>query len=78
MPLSTSRTGETHPLGALPSRDAFFFNPYSDLRFTRCPRCEHRTWRRKVPLFIVAAGSGITVEYTQATRVPMRPPGKYH
>lgn len=52
-----------HPslLGTLPPRDAFFLNPYSGIRFTRCPRCGHRTWRRKVPLFIVVAGYGTLI-----------------
>jgi hypothetical protein len=46
------------PLGDLPPRDAFLLNPYDDIRYTRCPRCGHRTWRRKVPLLLVVAGYG--------------------
>lgn len=57
-PASASHTSL---LGTLPPRDAFFLNPYSDIRFTRCPRCGHRTWRRKVPLFIVVAGYGTLI-----------------
>jgi hypothetical protein len=45
-------------LGELPPRDAFLLNPYADVRYTRCPRCGHRTWRRKVPLLLVVAGYG--------------------
>lgn len=46
------------PLGALPPRDAFLLNPYTDVRYTRCPRCGHRTWRRKMPLLLAVAGYG--------------------
>ena len=46
------------PLGDLPARDAFLLNPYDDVRYTRCPRCGHRTWRRKVPLLLAVAGYG--------------------
>jgi len=46
------------PLGELPPRDAFLLNPYTDVRYSRCPRCDHRTWRRKVPLLLVIAGYG--------------------
>lgn len=49
------------PLGDLPPRDAFLLNPYTDIRYTRCPRCGHRTWRRKVPLLIAVAGYGTLV-----------------
>lgn len=62
-PRADDPASASHPslLGTLPPRDAFFLNPYSDLRFTRCPRCGHRTWRRKVPLFIVVAGYGAII-----------------
>jgi len=46
------------PLGDLAPRDAFLLNPYADVRYTRCPRCGHRTWRRKVPLLLAVAGYG--------------------
>jgi len=49
------------PLGDLPARDAFLLNPYDDVRYTRCPRCGHRTWRRKVPLLLAVAGYGPVV-----------------
>ena len=46
------------PLGDLPPRDAFLLNPDAAVRCTRCPRCGHRTWRRKVPLLLTVAGYG--------------------
>jgi hypothetical protein len=46
------------PLGALLPRDAFLLNPYVDVRYTRCPRCSHRTWRRNVPLLLAVASYG--------------------
>jgi hypothetical protein len=46
------------PLGDLPPRDAFLLNQYTDIRHSQCPRCEHRTWRRKVPLLLFVAGYG--------------------
>ena len=38
--------------GELPARYKFFLNPYSDIRFTRCPQCEGKTAQKKVPLMI--------------------------
>lgn len=38
--------------GELPVRYRFFLNPYSDVRFTRCPQCEGKTSQKKVPLMI--------------------------
>ena len=38
--------------GELPARYKFFLNPYSDVRFTRCPQCEGKTSQKKVPLLI--------------------------
>jgi hypothetical protein len=38
--------------GELPARYKFFLNPYSDIRFTRCPHCEGKTSQKKVPLMI--------------------------
>jgi len=38
--------------GKLPPRYRFFLNPYSDLRFTKCPICGNTTKQRKVPLVI--------------------------
>jgi hypothetical protein len=39
-------------LGALPPQHDFFLNPYQDVRFTRCPKCEGKTKLRKKPLLI--------------------------
>lgn len=36
----------------IPERFAFFLNPYRDVAFTRCPKCEGRTKQRKLPLVI--------------------------
>ena len=55
---SAGRPFPLPPLGDLPARDAFLLNPYDDVRYTRCPRCGHRTWRRKVPLLLAVAGYG--------------------
>jgi hypothetical protein len=55
---SAGRVSPLPPLGDLPPRDAFLLNPYPDVRYTRCPRCAHRTWRRKVPLLLAVAGYG--------------------
>jgi hypothetical protein len=30
----------------------FFLNPYPDMAFTRCPKCEAKTKQRKLPLVI--------------------------
>lgn len=35
-----------------PKRFWFFLNPYHDVRFTRCPKCEGKTKLRKLPLVI--------------------------
>ena len=42
----------TTQLGKLPPRYRFFLNPYQDVRFTRCPRCDNKTKLRKLPLVI--------------------------
>jgi hypothetical protein len=34
------------------TRFYFFLNPYADMAFTRCPKCEARTKQRKLPLAI--------------------------
>ena len=39
-------------LGKLPPRYYFFLNPYSDARFTSCPKCGNKTRVRKVPLVV--------------------------
>jgi len=39
-------------LGKQKPRYKFFLNPYSDVRFTRCPQCQGKTKQRKLPLLI--------------------------
>ena len=40
--------------GSLTDRDGhrFFLNPYEDMAFTKCPKCEAKTKVRKFPLVI--------------------------
>jgi hypothetical protein len=44
------------PLDDMPPRDAFLLSPCAGVRYTRRPRCGHRTWRRKMPLLLAVAG----------------------
>ncbi|AMV28376.1 hypothetical protein VT84_28490 [Gemmata sp. SH-PL17] len=39
-------------IGGLPARYSFILNPYSDVRLSKCPRCEKLTHMRKFPLLI--------------------------
>jgi hypothetical protein len=39
-------------LGKQPRRHTFFLNPYTDVRFTKCPKCEGKTRQKKLPLVI--------------------------
>src|SRR5438105_4958410 len=39
-------------LGKQKPRFRFILNPYSDVRFTRCPMCQGKTKQRKLPLLI--------------------------
>ncbi len=34
------------------TRYRFFLNPYEDMAFTKCPKCETKTKQRKLPLVI--------------------------
>ncbi len=34
------------------TRHRFFLNPYPDMAFTKCPKCETKTRQRKLPLVI--------------------------
>jgi hypothetical protein len=45
-------TQKSRFFGELAARYKFFLNPYSDIRFTRCPQCEGKTSQKKVPLVI--------------------------
>jgi hypothetical protein len=42
----------TPQFGELPPQYKFVLNPYPDLRFSRCPFCEHKSGQRKIPLLI--------------------------
>jgi hypothetical protein len=48
----------TKKAGKSPTRYSFLLNPYSDVRLSRCPRCEKLTHPRKFPLFIDVKGHG--------------------
>jgi hypothetical protein len=39
-------------IGKLSPRYSFLLNPYSDIRLSKCPNCEHLTHPRKFALFI--------------------------
>lgn len=52
---------EDERFGALPPRYAFVLNPYSDTKFTKCPRCETKTNLRKLSLVIHVEGFGLLV-----------------
>src|SRR5262245_40971930 len=39
-------------IGKLPPRYSFILNPYTDVRLSKCPRCQKLTYLRKFPLFI--------------------------
>ncbi len=43
-------------LGKQPPRYTFFLNPYTDARFTNCPKCGGKTRQKKLPLVIHVEG----------------------
>lgn len=45
-------------VGKLPPRYSFLLNPYTDVRLSKCPRCEKLTHPRKFALFIHIDGWG--------------------
>jgi lipoate synthase len=45
-------------LGNQPARYSFLLNPYTDLRLSKCPKCDRPTHPRKFALFIHADGWG--------------------
>jgi hypothetical protein len=45
-------------IGKLPARYAFLLNPYTDIRLSKCPKCEKPTHPRKFALFLHAEGWG--------------------
>ena len=54
-------------LGKQPPRYYFFLNPYQDVRFTSCPKCDGKTKLRKLPLVIYIEGS-ITLSLNKTCR----------
>ncbi len=53
--MSKSRFGGRRP------KYSFFLNPYQDVRFTRCPKCQRPTNLRKFALLIHIEGFGLVV-----------------
>lgn len=47
--------------GRLPPLYSFALNPYNSSRFSRCPQCRVKTWRRKLPFLIHVEGAGLVV-----------------
>jgi hypothetical protein len=45
-------------LGKLPPRYSFILNPYTDVRLSKCPKCDRLTHPRKFALFIHVDGWG--------------------
>lgn len=45
----------------LRTRHRFFLNPYANMAFTKCPKCEAKTKQRKVPLVIHIEPSNLLV-----------------
>src|SRR4051794_1604047 len=52
MPRRSRPARTSRRLGKQPPRYRFFLNPYSDARFTSCPKCGGKTRVRKLPLVI--------------------------
>ena len=46
------RKGYHHGRQAREDAPPLFLNPYEDMAFTKCPRCDGRTKQRKLPLVI--------------------------
>jgi hypothetical protein len=50
--MATQKKKITKHLGNQPPRYRFFFNPYRDMRCTKCPQCDRKMHQRKLPLMI--------------------------
>lgn len=51
--------------GYLPPKYNFSLNPYSEMRFSKCPDCQNKTGQRKLPLLIhVEPKNLIALNYT--------------
>jgi hypothetical protein len=48
----------TQRIGKLKPRYSFLLNPYSDIRLSKCPKCERPTHPRKFALFVHVDGWG--------------------
>jgi hypothetical protein len=48
-------------LGKQPPRYTFFLNPYTDARFTKCPKCDRKNKQKKLPLVIHVDEGGLMV-----------------
>lgn len=60
------KNGVRKQFGCLPPKYNFCLNPYSELRFSRCPDCQNKTGQRKLPLLIhVEPMNLIALNYTK-------------
>jgi hypothetical protein len=48
-------------LGKQSPRYTFFLNPYTDARFTKCPKCDRKNKQKKLPLVIHIDEGGMMV-----------------
>jgi hypothetical protein len=48
-------------LGKQQPRYTLFLNPYTDVRFSKCPKCERKTGQKKLPLVIHIDDGGMMV-----------------
>ena len=51
--MARKRSEKPKRLGKLLPQHKFFLNPYTDARFTRCPKCDRPTKLRKKPLLVL-------------------------
>ena len=61
--LTSKRTNFIRPghFGHLPEKYSFALNPYSDVRFSRCPKCRNLTYLRKFALLVHLETVGLNV-----------------
>lgn len=52
---------KTKKFGALPPRYSFGLNPFTDARFSKCPRCKQLTHLRKFPFLIYIEEGGFLI-----------------
>ena len=45
-------------IGQLSPKYSFVLNEYSDYRVSKCPKCDHNTFKRKFPLLIFVSEGG--------------------